>query len=77
MAKTFAKGARVAWSHKVAPMHGSKSVLISGVVQSVDADSQLGTVVGPAGVANQWEVQLDDDDTTRILTGDELVNIEE
>lgn len=76
MGKQFTAGDRVAWSHVVAPEHGSASVVRAAAVFARDAAASLGTVVGQGDLQNWWEVQLDDAEK-RVLTGDELVRVEE
>ena len=74
-AKKFEAGSAVAWSHKIGPMHGSRSVLLKSAVTAVDADATFGVIVGPANdVGTQWEVAFGEDH--RVLTSDELVLVE-
>lgn len=74
--KRFEVGARVAWSGKVAPLHGQRSVLLKEAVTAAHEGAEFGTVTGHDPVG--WPiVKLDSDGREQILTNDELVAIEE
>lgn len=78
--KSFVEKERIAWSHSVGPIHGSKSVIAAAAVLAIDPAAVLGTVLGPANdVPTHWLIHLDGtaDGETRVLTSDELVRIEE
>lgn len=75
---SYELGHRVAWSHVVGPEHGARSIIKAQVVLARDASARLGTVVAPANDAGtHWEVKLDGDEESRVLTADEIVRVEE
>lgn len=77
----FEKGDRVAWSHEEATKHADGSILRASVLGDPGDEpgsGQRGNIVDAANEEGTWwEVQLDGDDETRILTSDELVRIVE
>lgn len=78
----FKKGDRVAWHHTYATQHSPASIVLASAIPTLPGDDpgigQFGTVVGPGNdEGTYWEVLLDSEKTSRVLTGDEIVRIEE
>lgn len=83
----FNDGDRVAWHHSFATQHAGGSIVRAEAVPTLDkkhplhgepGTGQFGTVVGPGNTEGTWfEVQLDGEKKTCVLTQDEIVRIEE
>jgi hypothetical protein len=72
----FAKGDRVAWSHSYATEHAAGSIVRAEVVEAKAPDAKLGTVKGVANdEGTYFEVLIDGDKDTTVLTEDELVKV--
>jgi len=86
-AAAFSKGDRVAWHHAFATQHAAGSIVRAEAVPQLPdkhpnagepGTGQFGTVVGPGNdVGTWWEIQLDGEKSTRVLTEDEIVKIVE
>lgn len=86
-AAAFNKGDRVAWHHAFATQHAAGSIVRAEAVPQLPekhplrgdpGTGQFGTVIGPGNdEGTYWEIQLDGEKKSRILTEDEIVRIQE
>lgn len=82
-AAAFKAGDRVAWHHAFATQHAAGSIIRAEAVPqgnlSDPGTGQLGTIDAAVDDSNGflWEVTLDGEKTSRVLTADELVKVAE
>lgn len=81
-AAAFKAGDRVAWHHSFATQHAAGSIIRAEAVPqgnlSDPGTGQFGAIIGPAEDDTNgflWEVTLDGEKTSRVLTADELVKV--
>lgn len=87
MRAAFKKGDRVAWHHGYATQFAPETVVLASAVPVFDrkhpfhgdpGTGQFGTIVAAGNdEGTWWEVQLDAEKKSRVLTTDELVQIRE